>query len=378
MKQVKNVERIRDILFTLALTIEVLIVLMDKSDYIFPYPSQVFRVTFLISLVVVVLSLSQYKKKELIILAGLLALSAVSYKISGRNELLRFCMFGAACKNLDIIQKLKIYFGEIFSGSIIIGILSVTGLYGKMFSPDAEGVQRLCLGMGDSNAFHCMVLMLLVLFIYLYNDRLKWYAYVIFMIMNIALYLCTDCSSGVLGVTLLVILAALFHYTKVGEKAITYIAGISIFTAGILFSIWCACNSKDAWWNKKLERFDRFLSGRIKNLYWGTERHAGSIGSWKIFSQRDTEVYFDMGFVRLFYWYGWIPALIICFLIIVLFYKAMKRKDKTIVPMLIVLSIYTVVEAHLVSVYIGRNFVLLIMAMYFLNYHEGMKRDEQQ
>ena len=32
--------------------------------------------------------------------------------------------------------------------------------------------------------------------------------------------------------------------------------------------------------------------------------------------------------------------------------------------MLVVLSVYTVVEAHLISVYIGRNYLLFLMGMY--------------
>lgn len=41
-----------------------------------------------------------------------------------------------------------------------------------------------------------------------------------------------------------------------------------------------------------------------------------------------------------------------------------KKRDGMGLVMMTVLAVYTVVEAHIVSVYIGRNYLLFLMGMY--------------
>ena len=375
----KDTCRIRNVLFDMAMTIEVLIVLMDKSDYIFPYPSQVFRITFLLTSIIVLLELPHFSKKELLVCFILCVIAAIGYRQTGRNELLRFLMFGIACKDLNVNDKLKIYFYEITAGCLGIMILSLLGIYGRMYNIDDGGVSRLCFGMGDSNAFHCMVLMEMALFIYLYDKRLKWYIYIALFMLNIIIYLATDCSTAMICASLLCIASAIVHLTKIGSKIYAYLLGIGVFVFDICFSIWSAAESKNTWGEWTLvDQIDKWLTGRIMNIYWGTQRHGGSLETWKMFSERDTEIYFDMGWIRLFYWYGWIPALIIVLLFLVLLTKAMRDKNSRLLVLLTVLGIYTIVEAHLVSVYIGRNFVLLILVGYLFNCRKGIIENEQQ
>ena len=85
-----------------------------------------------------------------------------------------------------------------------------------------------------------------------------------------------------------------------------------------------------------------------------------------------SEEYFDMGWVRLIYWYGIIPAALICILLIVFIYVCYKRRDLWSVLLLLSMSIYTVIEATFVSVYIGRNLMLPIMGVYLCSFSERM------
>ncbi len=120
--------------------------------------------------------------------------------------------------------------------------------------------------------------------------------------------------------------------------------------------------------NTFIVKMNNLLSGRIINLYWDSVNHSGSIESWHLFSGRDTiDVYFDMGWVRLFYWYGIIPAAFVIATIILLYIMCIKYRDAVMMVLLVCLAIYTLVEAHLVSVYIGRNYILLFMGYYLFN-----------
>ena len=72
-----------------------------------------------------------------------------------------------------------------------------------------------------------------------------------------------------------------------------------------------------------------------------------------------------MGWVRLFYWYGVMPAfLAIIVLTAFLVYFARQKKYDEVV-FVSMLALYTIVEAHIVSVYIGRNYLLFLVGMYW-------------
>ncbi|MDD3206565.1 MAG: hypothetical protein PHS74_12660, partial [Lachnospiraceae bacterium] len=64
---------------------------------------------------------------------------------------------------------------------------------------------------------------------------------------------------------------------------------------------------------------------------------------------------------RLFYWYGYIvaTAYLLVNLCMLFYYK--KKKDANAVMLLVLLTGYTMVEAHIVSVYLARNYILLLL-----------------
>ena len=117
-----------------------------------------------------------------------------------------------------------------------------------------------------------------------------------------------------------------------------------------------------------MQKLDSVFNGRIMNLYYNTDDHKGAIETWKLFSDSISDEYFDMGWVRLYYWYGIIPATLIVLLIVLLIYICMKKKDLWTLVLIFSLGIYTVIEATFVSRYIGRNFMLPITAVYLYDF----------
>ena len=122
---------------------------------------------------------------------------------------------------------------------------------------------------------------------------------------------------------------------------------------------------------------NKVLTGRIHSLI-ETRNHEGIMDTWSLFSNPHNTYYFDMGWVRLFYWYGIIPGImvVVCLLLLLIyFYKKDKMSEMILFS---TYSVYTIVEAHIVSVYIGRNYLLFIAGMYLWEiWSKTRKQDEQ-
>ncbi|MDE7130556.1 MAG: hypothetical protein K2O65_01995 [Lachnospiraceae bacterium] len=385
------------LLFYIGLTIELLIVIIDKSNYINPIEGRLFQITFLIF--ACKLLLTDYDKKQWCAIILLEAVAFVSYRVTGANDLIRIVTFVAACKDIPLRQMLKYTFQVTLLGCLIIIVLSVTGIYGEISLTQAFGHEsaettryigqeaaeetRYTLGMGHPNALSCMFLMLVVMGVYVYFNRMKWYMYLFIMLLNVGVYMLTESKTGMLIVTGFLVGACILSYCKIlREKALIYVCGLLVLALCIGFSVdaaVCAQRVRDAQWNEfyylnprdnkhivTLGRIDRHISGRIVSLT-DSEKNDGMIHTWSAFSEpNNMKYYFDMGWVKLFYRYGVVPGVIYVIAQLALLWKLWKKKDACGLLLFTILAVYNVVEAHLISVYIGRNFLLMMMGYYLL------------
>lgn len=372
IKNKYSLERIGIIFFYASVLLELIIVIVDKSNYINPIEGQLFRITFLLACIKVLFT--EYTQKEWLAIIAFGILGLISYKMTGRNEILRIVVFIAACKNVDMRRVLKLVFYTTLTGCMILVLLAVSGIYGgvALVSDFGRGyVQtRYTLGIGHPNALHCMFFMLLALGLYLYNDRMKWYYYIILFCLNYGIFVLTDSNTGMLMSMCTIIGAILIRYWKgIRQQAWIYVAGIGLFLLCIVFSVLAAdsrvAKPSNYWFeNPWIAEAESHLNGRIVDLYYGSVNQEGTTATWSLFSKPENDYYFDMGFVRLFYWYGIVPAFLFIILQVLLIWQFYKNRDGMGLVMMSVFAIYTVVEAHLISVYIGRNYLLFLMGMY--------------
>lgn len=367
-----DIKRLATAFLYLSITLEILIVIVDKSNYTNPIEGQLFRITFLLAACKVLLT--RYSLKEWLVMFVCGIFGFISYKATGRNEILRIVVFLAACKDTDMRKVLKYVFYTTVAGCGILVFLSVTGIYGKLALEADFGrgytQVRYCLGLGHPNALHCMVMMLLLLGLYLYNEKMKWYFYILLFAFNYALYILTDSNTGFLITCCGIVGAVLIHYWKSlkGYKWV-YVAGALVFIACVTFSVLAAesrfTRPANYWFeNPFIGWVECHLNGRIKDLYYGTQTSQGTTATWDWFSKPESQQYFDMGHVRVFYWYGIIPGIVYVLVNLLLFRQSYKKKDGMALVMMTVLAVYTIVEAHIVSVYIGRNYILFLLGMY--------------
>lgn len=373
----KQTEKIAYGSFYLGVIIEVLMVIIDKSALINPVEGRLFQLTFLLFLIKT--CLTRYDKKEYAVIAAFLALGAISYFVTGRNDIVRIVMFLAACKNVDMQKCLKLVFYMTLTGCLLIMLLSFFGVGGGLALTQDYGrgsvETRYTLGMGHPNALQCMVFALTVLALYLYGEKWKWYGYAAALAVNIGFFFLTDSKTSFLVAVFAVLYTGLYQLTQRNViKIICNVVGKLLVTGSIVFSIfiswtahyvyeydWEIDTSSKAAFFKKL---DSILTGRVRSLT-SSVRWEGTIRTWKLFSEPANNYYFDMGWIRLFYWYGIIPACVFIISLLVLMWYCVKKEDYRAFIMIVSLSVYAVMEAHTVSIYIARNYVLFLIGMYW-------------
>lgn len=366
----RNAHKLPLCLFYLGLTIEMAVVLIDRSA-LPPLPEgQIYRVTFLIFLLKV--CFTKYTKKEWLLLVLFSVFTAGMYLVSGQNLALRAVFFVAAMRDIQIKAVMKYVFWFTLSGLLLIITLSFLGIGReiKLTTVYREVVEtRYHFGIGHPNTFYCMILILILLFFYCYREKLRIWILVVFSIAAFGLFLLTDSRTGFLVTALAILGASLFYiFPKLKETKWIYNVGMLIFLFCIGISIWAAANSINAWDHPVIVQIDRLLSGRMKILYWDNAAHAGSLQTWKLFSTPDHFIYwhnFDMGWVRLFYWFGIIPGTIFTGLHLLLLNECKRKKDDMALLLIAIIAIYTIVEPQFISPYLGRNFLLFLFGLYW-------------
>lgn len=369
----KQIEKIAYGSFYLGVIIEVLMVIIDKSALINPVEGRLFQLTFLLFLIKT--CLTRYDKKEYAVIAAFLALGAISYFVTGRNDIVRIVMFLAACKNVDMQKCLKLVFYMTLTGCLLIMLLSFFGVGGGMALTQDYGrgsvETRYTFGMGHPNALQCMVFALTVLALYLYGEKWKWYGYAAALAVNIGFFFLTDSKTSLLVGIFAVLYTFLFKVIKNDSIRKWFgICGMGVSGFSVLFSVLIAANAYRIYnyiwyfeWTRPTQFFvylDRALTGRIASLV-GTTEWEGTIQTWKLFSDPSSHYFFDLGWVRVFYWYGIIPGIIMVAVFLYMLTYCIQKKRYMELSMAVSFAVYTLVEAHAVSDYIGRNYVLFLL-----------------
>ena len=374
--------------FYLAVIIEVMMVIIDKSAFTNPIEGRLFQITFLLCFLKI--CLTKYTKKEYLAIGLFLIIGAISYFVTGRNEMIRVVTFIAACKDIDMMKCLKLVFWMTLTGCMVIILLSITGVLGtvsRTMDYGRGGVEtRYVLGMGHPNALHCMLWSLTTLGIYLYYEKLKWYSYAILFGVNICFFILTDSRTGFVttaGIILFAIIIQLTTSEKVRTASVLlgYLATagsifISVFMAVKAYHVynyaWAIDTSRKA---QIYAVIDKLLNGRIRTLV-ENDNFEGTVTTWSMFSRPENNYYFDMGWVRLFYWYGIIPATLFIVALILLMIYVYRKKQYMASMVIISFSVYSMIEAHAISVYLARNYLLFLLGMYWWRILEN-KRDNE-
>ena len=363
--------------FWLALLVELTIVIVEKSEYIIQYEGLWFRLTFLlfgISLLTI-----RHSKREWLFLLIFGIIGFLSYQATGRNEILRWIVFIWACKGKDMKRVFQTTFWFLSLGCLLLILLSISGIYGSIYQTGVfrNGIEeiRYCFGMGHPNAFHCMMLVVTWLGIYSYHEKIKCWGYFFIAAAHGVVYYFTVSRTGLLmsaGTLFLVLFVK--YIPKIKNCTLPYIWGIITLFVSVGFSVFMA---KYSILHPLLKKLDVYLTGRIYALV-DTINSEGMLPTWSLWSRSENTYYFDLGIVRMFYWFGIIPAAIYFLTQVRLLWCGRKNKDYMMAVILICITIYSIFEAHFISDYLGRNFILFWFGMYLtqmLGEEKGVLKD---
>lgn len=367
--------------FFLGVWIELTIAVVEKSEYTIQYEGWWFRITFVLFGISMITT--KHSMRQGIAFFAMAVMGGASYLYTGRNEILRAVVFVWACYGKDMKKVLKFAFWYTLAGCLLIVSLSLSGIYGKVyldavFRSEAAWVpgeveRRYCFGMGHPNAFHCMALVLTWLGVYCYHEKLKWYSYLMLGVVHGIIYLYTDSRTGLLMSAASIGLFVIVSNWKFLQKNVAlYLAGILVIIAAVGFSVFMA---KYSVFHPLLKQMDGVLSGRITNLYYDSVNHEGMLNTWSLWSREQNDRYFDLGIVRMFYWYGILPAAVYFLAQCRLLWCGWKRKDFMLAVVMIVITVYSLFEAHFISDYMGRNYILFFFGMY-LSDMLGKKKED--
>lgn len=375
-KEGKRLSQIAYWCFYIAVILEVMLVIIDKSDFTNPIEGRLFQLTFLLFFIKVLLTRYTWKEYAILLLFGILG--AVSYFVTGRNEIVRLVMMIGACKGIDMRKCLKLVFFMTLAGCGALVMLSVTGIYGNLsltLDFGRGGVEtRYVLGMGHPNALQCMIWALTTLFLYLYGENLKWYYYLLLALGNVGFFLLTDSKTSLL--VSLFIIAMVFCMTrlkregsaKLRNAGMLIMCSLTVFSIGISVLIakkaylvynhdWYETSDPETMFYVKL---NSILTGRIRSLT-GTTGWEGTMPTWSLFSRPENNSFFDMGWIRLFYWYGVIPGCIFVAVVLILLIYFYRKKDYMSIALITAISLYNIAEAHVISDYLARNYLFFLI-----------------
>lgn len=361
-----KLEKIGSVCFWLAFVIELLIVMIDKSAYINPIEGQLFRLTFLLCCIKI--AATKYSRDEWLCILFFGAIAFVSYLVNERDETVRIVAFVAACKGIDLRRMLSITLWLTLAGSVILFVFSGLGIFGafKITANFGRGEYpsiietRYCFGMGHPNAFQGMLFMMITLCLYLYAEKMKWYHFLLLEFLNYFSYRYTDSNTGFLVCTAVIAGVALLKYCKPLRKSkVIYLLG-ALFVIGIV--IFSAFGSHTGIENELIDKLDTILNGRFKFAH---KIKAARLENWLPFASAENTEYFDAGFIKLFYWYGIIPGILYVLMNLYLIYQSFRNEDYTIVVIVAGYTLFTIMEAHLISFYILRNYLFILMGFYW-------------
>ena len=354
--------------FYIGLLIEITVVILEKSAIHNDFESWMFRIAFIFFAIKCLTT--KYKPKELVCYAILCVVAAISYFVNTKDEIVRIAVFVIAMKDMDLKRVMKLTFLLESAGIALLALLSVFGVLGTVYDIGdivglKEGSTRFALGLGSANTLAIMLWALMILGIYVYHEKMKWWHYAALFVFSLVVYWATYTrTTFVIMVLTLVMCVLMWKVKKLQSSPVLYGLGGLALILEVAFSAWAAKVSN---WHDYMtpfqNRIDDILTGRVESIY-AFENGGGVLANWLPFSNSDFCEYFDMGYVRMFFWYGIIPSALMLIVVLLMIYESYKRRDYMGFVMILMFGVLTVVEAHIVSVYIARNYLLILAGAY--------------
>ena len=310
------------------------------------------------------LIITKYTRKEIIICLILGLIGIISYFFTKREGVLLTIITIVSLKNVPYKRVLCLAFSLRCIIFILLVTLSLTGIIENVetvhWRDEVGFITRYALGYDHPNLLHTNFFILVILFIYLFYERLNVISYILMLGINYFIYTFSISRTGFYS-TILVVIVTIFLKKRLINKRIFYnICKIAI-PFSILFTIITAFGYNNF---EVIKGLDRLFSGRI--FY---SNYFLTYYNWNLFGRsltNDSNL-LDNGYVVLMINYG-----IVVFLIYVLgYYKVIKKfiklqMDKELL-MICFFSIYGITEGFLPNIFLNLSLIFLSSLIFKIN-----------
>lgn len=306
------------------------------------------------------LSRDKFTFKELRYLLSLVLIGIINYIVNNSSVILLTSLTLILLKNIDINKCLKVVLISRVLGylTLILGI--VTGIIKQqeiIMWRINQFIVRGTFNNMSPNILQLNLVIIILLIIYLYRDKLNVFEYTCMAIINYALYRYTFSRTGMIIGMLTIIMGYSLAYLPFTRKWIMIPAKYSyIFLC--LFSL----GISKFYNGGSLEKLDILFNGRLSYMH-------ALVGEYKIpfFGMNKsyfTNINIDNGFIDLLYAGGIIAFLLISYLIISESKILYKEKDYYSLMIILLISLYSLSESFLPNIFVNISLFFLAWRIY--------------
>lgn len=317
---------------------------------------------------------TKYTKTEYILLGLSLIIAALSFLyVHNYFACLLFLLIFAG-KDIPFRKTAAMYLMFVGVCIVITASAAFLGIYGEIsMKQDFRGLgmeTRYCFGFTHPNTCHIIYMQFILVLIWYFWEKIKWFHIMAAILINAVLYIFTDSRTNMLLGTVVLGTMLLGKIWKWIQKAVwVYGLGIITLTTSLILSFLTVIH--DTTESALLDFVDKIWSGRI---YWGhiwakyyliyeDDKVTGWTEREKItlFSHRDGQILIDMGFLKLYYNYGIIIFAIVIALMLIKIYRNARKKDLAELMIIVSGMVWMLGESFSFGQYITRNILFVFM-----------------
>ena len=357
-KRVENKKKaLGQALFTIAFILILYVDYVSATSIPVIYSGRLFQAAILLLLIKVIIT--HYSKKEWIALISLLGLGIISY-LYVKNFffiILILLLFGS--KEVSFKNIIRIYLVFVSGLTLIVGIAASFGWFGEMsLTMDfrSTGIEtRYCMGYTHPNTYHIVLLQLCLALFWLLWEKTKWYHVLLAIVGNCLIFAATDSRTNLLvGIVLFLCMFIAKLKSRFQNKNWVYGLGFLVLGASLLLSLLTVLIGTDS---KLIGFIDKMWTNRIRYGYLAVKNN----GILSLFSSVDSQVSTDMGYIRMFYNYGFIIFAAVILLFILKLYINAKNKDFMELIILVAGIVFMLGENFSFGEFITRNIIFLFL-----------------
>lgn len=346
--------RIAIIIFYIAFLMEILIRCLNSAGIVIPYRGRLLQLAALLFGVKIILT--HYSKKEWGIIIVAVILSIIPVFVIRETLWLQIAMMLIASKDVSREKSFKIYFCILGISMLLMVIFSACGVIDNFVQVkdfDRGGVEtRYCFGFNHPNVFYSNIILLLSIGLIVFWEKMRVWEYAILMLVNIILFSFSKSRNGFIVATLLLVGSAIVKsFPAIMKKRMIYYLGYLAIGLCVLVS-WGVLLVDHPF----IGKIDSMLTGRI-NL----AKVYAPIDTWTLWPNTIDRYVIDMGFVKLMASWGIIIGLVYIFLIFLDYWYLYKKGNDICIIVLLMYTVFTVIEAHALSMYFVGNVMFLLM-----------------